>query len=393
VAVRDPLATREYVLEVDAAIGPDGTRLTWTYSADVHDEATIRDLAAQVMAEVRPDPVIPSPVATMERHHVPGVSLAVIRDGRVASLGAYGRLDARRPDLVTPDAVFRVASVSKQVTSLGVLTLAAQGLLDLDADVNSYLTSWQVPGTGAAPVTVRHLLANTAGLAREPAYPPYRKDEPVPTVLDALLGRPPARTPAVRPKCPAGELFEKNPVNYLVLQQVLTDLTGSDFPELMRKSLFEPLGMSGSGFETDFPVRSGRPVAQGHDAFGTATGGYGPIHPAMAAGGLWTTAADLARVQLEIRRAYLGEPALITERLAREMLTATAGSLYGLSMIVDRSDAELDFGAVGEFPGYWAMTMCRGTGDGFVLLANGDGGRGLAAFITEMTGAERFGTP
>lgn len=403
-AVRDPLAEREYVLEVDATIGAEGPRLTWTYSADVHDETTIRGLAAEVTAEVTaatpaggvagPASTIPSPLPTMERHHVPGVSLAVIRDGRVAETGAYGSLDARRSEPVTPDAVFRVASVSKQVTSLATLALAAEGLFDLDADVNSYLTSWQVPGGEGAPVTVRHLLANTSGLAREPAYRPYEKGEAVPTVLDALLGRPPARTSAVRPKCPAGELFEKNPVNYLVLEQLLTDLTGSDFPALMRKTVFGPLGMPGSGYESDFPQRSGRPVARGHDSFGMATGTYGPIHPATAAGGLWTTAGDLARVQLEIRRAYLGEPALITRELAEGMLTATPGSLYGLSMIVDRSDSELDFGAVGEFSGYWAMTMCRISGDGFVLLANGDGGRGVATFVTEMTGGTgRFGTP
>ncbi|MEV4807681.1 amino acid adenylation domain-containing protein [Nonomuraea sp. NPDC049421] len=383
-AVRDPLAPREYVLEIDVM----GPRLTWTYA--LHDEATIRSLAEQVVAELG-GVAIPSPVPTMERHHVPGVSLAVIRDGRIAGISAYGRLDARRGDPVTPDTVFRVASVSKQVTSLVTLTLAVRGRLDLDADVNDLLTSWRVPGAEGAPITVRHLLANTSGLARDPEYPPYRDGEPVPTVLDALLGRAPARTPAVRRTRPVGT-FEKNVVNYLVLEQLLTDVTGADFPSLARETVLDPLGMTGSGFEAGFPHGSGRPIAHGHDAFGTPIDGFGLIHPATAAGGLWTTAADLARVQLEIRRAYLGEPALITRELAGQMLTATPGSLYGLSMVVDRSEKELDFGAVGEFTGYWAMTMCRVTGgDGFVLLANGDGGRGVATFITELSGTQRFG--
>ncbi|GAA3132297.1 hypothetical protein GCM10020001_063230 [Nonomuraea salmonea] len=210
-------------------------------------------------------------------------------------------------------------------------------------------------------------------------------------MLDALLGRAPARTPAVRQDRPVGT-FEKNVVNYLVLEQLLTDVTGADFPALARETVLDPLGMTGSGYEAGFPHGSGRPIAHGHDTFGTPIDGFGLIHPATAAGGLWTTAADLARVQLEIRRAYLGEPALITRELAGQMLTATPGSLYGLSMVVDRSEKELDFGAVGEFTGYWAMTMCRVTGgDGFVLLANGDGGRGVAAFITELSGTQRFG--
>ncbi|MBE1533910.1 non-ribosomal peptide synthetase [Actinomadura algeriensis] len=337
---------------------------------------------------------LPSPVPTMARHRVPGVSLAVLRGGRVVETAAYGRLEAGKDAPMEPETVFRVASVSKQVTAFGVLCLAAARRLDLDADVNEYLGGWRLPAGGAAPVTVRHLLANTSGLEREPEYEPYRDGEPVPSVLDALYGRPPARTPEVRPKCPPGELFEKNPVNYLVLEQLLTDLTGTEFPRLMRETVLDPLGMTRSGYESGFPESSGNAHARGHDAAGRPTGHRGPVHPATAAGGLWTTARDLAAVQLEIRRAHRGESELVTPELAEQMLTTTPGTLYGLSTVVDRSATELDFGAVGEFSGYWAMTMCRMSGDGFVLLANGDGGRGVAEFITAMTGGnEDFGRP
>ncbi len=423
-AVRDPAAAREHLLEVEAVLEATRIQLTWTYSVAIHDGATAGRLVADYVAELtglvdacreagEPGETgeagentaaaasnrrrvaatlqapVPSPLAMMERHHVPGASVAIFRDGEHVSVHAHGHLDARAPDPVTPGTLFRVASVSKQITALGALRLAAEGRLDLDEDVNSYLVSGRLPGTARPPITTRHLLANVAGLATTPAHEPYRHGEPMPTVLDALRGRPPARTPPVRPKCAPGELFEKNVNNYLVLEQLMTDLTGTAFPRLMQELIFEPLGMASSSFDPSFHETSGCPVARGHDAFGVSLPELGPAHPASAAGGLWTTAGDLAKAELEIRRAHLGQPALITASLAAEMLTPTPGTLYGLSTIVDFPAGDVDFGAVGEFSGYFAVAMCKvRSGDGFVLLTNGDGGREME--IARFAG-EQFG--
>jgi CubicO group peptidase (beta-lactamase class C family) len=226
-----------------------------------------------------------------------------------------------------------------------------------------------------------------AGLATEPGHQGYRRGQPLPTTLEALAGRPPALTPEVRPKCPAGQLFEKNKNNYLVLDLLLTDLTGLTFPELMQELVFGPLGMAHSSFDPACPETSERPVARGHDAFGVPVPELGLAHPAIAAGGLWSTAEDLAKAQLEIRRAYLGQPALITQALARQMLTPTPGTLYGLSTVVDHSPSGLDFGSVGEFSGYFSVAMCQvSSGDGFVLLSNADGGREIARVMTDPAG-------
>ncbi|HEX6524000.1 MAG TPA: amino acid adenylation domain-containing protein [Streptosporangiaceae bacterium] len=404
VTVRDPMAVREHLLEVDVLARTDQVQSWWSYSPAMHDEATIRRLIAEYATEVaamaesypatglaavtapaersRSVSASLSPQAMMSQHNVPGASLATIRGGELIAVDAYGRVDARGPDPVTSDTLFRVASVSKQITALAVLRLATEGRLDLDEDVNSYLVSWQIPGTGGSAVTARHLLANVAGLTTEPDHEPYRPGGPVPTTLEALAGRPPALTPAVRPKCPPGQLFEKNRNNYLVLDQLMTDITGAPFPQLMRELVFDPLGMASSSFDPSYPVTADRPVARGHDAFGVPVPELGPTHPAIAAGGLWTTAADLARAELEIRRAYLGQPALITKQLATEMLTPTPGTLYGLSTVVDFLPGDIDFGIVGEFTGYFAVAMCGvNSGDGFVLVTNADGGREIARFI------------
>jgi CubicO group peptidase (beta-lactamase class C family) len=398
---RDPSAVRGHVLEVDALVGRDETRVTWTYSASLHEPETVRRLADDQLAALesfaaalRPAVAakarftLPAPVEPMARHRVPGLSIVALRGGEIVASEAYGVLDTRGTEPVTTETLFRVASASKQISALGALLMATEGLIDLDEDVNAYLTSWQLPYDGTQPVTVRHLLANVAGLNRESAHRPYRPDEPLPTALDALYGRPPARTAPIRPERPPGELFAKNRVNYLVLEQVLTDRSGMPFTEWMREAVFTPLGMKHSGYHPGHPRTAGLPIARGHDAFGVAVHEYGPSHPATAAGGLWTTAEDLARAQLEIRRAYLGESALLGEAMARQMLTPGPGTMYGLSTIVDTSTGDIDFGIVGEFTGYWAGAMCRArSGDGYVMLANGDNGREIAEFVIAATSA------
>jgi CubicO group peptidase (beta-lactamase class C family) len=391
VTIRDPMAVREHILEIDILAEAAQVRSSWAYSPAVHNEATIRRLMTEYATELTAmadsyrsrSPSAPaSPDAAMSAHNVPGVSLATIRGGELVSVDAYGQVDARGADPVTSETLFRVASVSKQITALGVLRLVTEGRLDLDKDVNSYLVSWQIPGTTGSPVTARHLLANVAGLATEPDHEAYRPGEPVPAALEALAGRLPARTPEVRPKCPPGQMFEKNKNNYLVLDLLMTDITGFTFPQLMHQLVFEPLGMVNSSFDPSCPGKAARPVARGHDTFGVPVAELGPTHPAIAAGGLWSTAEDLAKAQLEIRRAYLGQSALISQSLAKQMLTPTPGTLYGLSTVVDHSQSDLDFGSVGEFSGYFAVAMCRvHRGDGFVMLSNADGGREIARIM------------
>ncbi|MFE7389852.1 amino acid adenylation domain-containing protein [Streptomyces sp. NPDC057582] len=363
---------------------------------------TIEQLAASLATSApRTRPAPKGAVAeAMELHGVPGASLAVLRDGELVALEAYGVVGAGSTDRITPDTPFKVASVSKHITALGALTLAAQGVIDLDADINSYLTGWRAPSFGeeghlGGVVTVRHLLANVSGLALEPAHDPYLPGDAVPGVLDALHGRPPARTPAVRFEHTPGGVFRKNRLNYLILEQLMTEVTGDPFPELMRTLVLQPLGMVRSAYDWAHHAHSRRPVALGHDASGQPVPPGLPIHPSVAGGGLWTTAGDLARAAAEIRRAHLGRGAdLLTQPLAQQMLTPHQDALYGLSTVVDATGDDIEYGAFGEFEGYWAMSLTRiKDGDGLIVLTNGDCGRevGRAAIESHRSDSSSFG--
>ncbi|MEV6163205.1 serine hydrolase, partial [Streptomyces sp. NPDC052052] len=341
-------------------------------------------------APAGPDaPVVEGIDAVMADHHVPGVALAVLRDGEVVSVTGHGVLAAGGDEAVTPRTLFQAGSLSKHLTAFAVLRLCDEQVIDLDADIATYLRSWtldddpQVQGQ----VTVRQLLGHRAGLARHRSVG-FRPGEPLPSLLDLLAGRPPVTTPKVRRELPPGEVFRKSSTHYWVLQQVLEDVTGEGFEALMRRLVLDPLGMADTSFDQDHPLVAGLPVAHGHDANGAALKGGWRRRAHLAAAGLWTTAADAARFTVAVRDALLGAPgALLPQATARELLAGETGTFYGLGTIVDDSGEDLEFGHGGEPAGYWNMAISRlHGGTGFVALTNADSGKAVVKHLTAELG-------
>ncbi|MFI9239249.1 amino acid adenylation domain-containing protein [Streptomyces sp. NPDC053079] len=310
---------------------------------------------------------------------VPGASLAVIEGGELVALEGIGTLRADSTEKVTERTVFQAGSWGKHVTAVAVLRLVDEGLIDLDADANTYLRSWRVPEAAAGPVTVRQLLSHLAGFAETPRRG-VRRGAPVPRLVDLL------RESAVRESAP-GARFHKSNAHYSVLEQLLTDLTGESFEALTRRLVFGPLGMDGSSFDQSFPQTCGRPVALGHDEDGGTLEGGWLIHPEQAAAGLWSTAADMARLELEIRRSALGRPlALLSKESAGQLLTPHSDSFYGLGTIVDDGGQDVEYGHGGSPGGYQAVSMSSlHRGSGLVVLTNGE----FSAQVLKAVGIDR----
>ncbi|MCZ4087496.1 non-ribosomal peptide synthetase, partial [Streptomyces antarcticus] len=354
----------------------------------VYQYLTLGELAAAVdteaavagaVGEGAPEdlPRIPSPARTMAATRVPGVSAALLRGGELVAVEAFGTLTAGGSDPVTPETLFQVGSLSKHLTALGVLRLVDDGTLALDEDVNRYLTSWHVPGgPGDAPVTVRQLLGHLSGLSVNEGKG-YPAADAVPTLLDVLHGRAPARNAPVTRELLPGAVFRKANVHYSVLQQAVTDATGEPFAEVLREVLLKPLGMEDSSFDQAFPGTSGRPVAIGHHEDGTPVEGGWLIRPDEAAAGLWTTAADLSRAAQEIRRSHLGRPrALFSRDGVRALLAAGPENAYGLGTVFDAAGRDPRFGHGGSPVGYHALATCGlQSGDGWVVLTNSSAGQ------------------
>jgi len=207
-----------------------------------------------------------------------------------------------------PDRLFQAGSISKPVTALVALQLAARGQADLDSDVNKQLTSWHVPGSHK--VSLRQLLGHTSGMG-VPFFPGYPQGTGTPTLRQVLDGVPPSATPAIRVAPAKHTRFCYSGGGYAVVQQLIADITGLPFAQAARCLVLEPLGMTRSTFEQPLPA-SMHPAAARRDWH---------VYPESAAAGLWTTPGDLARYTCALQGALAGRKSAVRTETATEILT------------------------------------------------------------------------
>src|SRR5262245_12316245 len=259
----------------------------------------------------------------MKHYGVPGVSVAVIRDSKIEWAKAYGLADVEAKQPVTSSTLFQAGSISKPVAAMGALTLVEAGKLKLNADINTYLTSWKLPGnahTAKSPVTLEGLLSHTAGLTVH-GFPGYAAGSPVPTVPQVLDGSPPANTAAVRVDLDPGTQYRYSGGGYTIAQLAMTDVTGQAFPALMQRLVLGPLGMKSSTYEQPLPAALVPGAAAGYRDDGKPVEGKRPVYPEMAAAGLWTTASDLSRFAIGVQRMLAGGRGPLTKTSVETMLT------------------------------------------------------------------------
>ena len=332
----------------------------------------------------------------MAFYEVPGVSVAVIDDGRIAWAKGYGVLEAGHRTQVDAATLFQAASISKPVAATAALQLVRSGQLDLTADVNRWLTSWKVPAnefTRQQAVTLEGIMSHTAGFTVH-GFPGYDVDSALPTLVQILDGTRPANTEAIRVAGVPGRAWSYSGGGYTVMQQLLLDVTHQPFPDFMRRTVLEPLGMRHSTYEQPLPARLARDAATAHDAQGRPIHGKWHVYPEMAAAGLWTTPSDLARFAIAIQEAIGGRRnRLFTLTLVADMLTPRAGSDYGLGLGITGEGAAQRFGHTGGNEGFRCeFVTFTHRGQGAVVMTNGDNGGQLASEILRAIAAE-YGWP
>jgi CubicO group peptidase (beta-lactamase class C family) len=313
----------------------------------------------------------------MGETQTPGVSVALIEGGELVAAEGFGVLEAGKPARVTPETIFQVCSISKHVAMVGALRLVQEGRLNLDEDVNRRLKSWQIPPNGGwqPVVTARQLLGHTAGLTQN-WYRGYWRDEPAPTLLQVLDGQPPANAPPIRATLLPGSRFRYSGSHYSVLQQLLVDITGTPFPELMRELVLDPLGMHASSYDQAFPETRPALVAVGHYIGAQPVRGGWRVLPELAAAGLWSSAPDLARLAVELQGARQGKPTVFLRAdVVDEAFRTGPDAEWGLGVTIQGEADSRTFGHGGDNVGYKCRTLasCDG-GDGIVVLTNGDDG-------------------
>lgn len=313
----------------------------------------------------------------MERYGVPGVAIAVLKDGKILHAGGFGVLQAGGQQPVNADTLFSVGSVSKVATATLLLKMQAEGLIDVDTDIRQYLKTWQLPESDT-PITLRMILSHTAGFNIH-GFGDFQPGAELPTVYDTLNGTGPATHGRVRFVDAPGMRYRYSGGGYTIAQLVATDVSGESFPELADEKLFTPLGMERSSFINPLPESLGN-IAKAHDRRGRPQAlprGYEAM-PEMGASGLWTSANELGTMVAALIESYRSVGGFLPQPVAADMMTKVSPSEHGIGPRLEGSGVVRMFHHGGANNSYRAWIEGHlVTGNGLVVLTNGTDGDDL----------------
>jgi CubicO group peptidase (beta-lactamase class C family) len=329
-------------------------------------------------------------VERMKFYQTPGVSIAVIDRGKIDWARGYGVREVSENELVNTETLFQAASISKPVTAMGVLKLVQSGKLNLDEDVNQKLVSWKIPDSRfieREKVTLRNLLSHTASMTVH-GFEGYDFDEEVPTTLQILNGEEPANSDQIEVDGKLNQEFRYSGGGYVVIQQLLSDITEKPFSTFMQETVLDRLGMTNSTFQQPLPESKIPMAATGHDDRGNAIEGAWHIYPEMAAAGLWTTPSDLAKLAIAIQQSVSGKKNSYLDRTtANEMLTPQIGG-WGLGFELPKKKS-VRFAHGGSNFGFQCLLVAdKDTEEGAVVMTNSDRGLPLAIEIINSIATE-----
>jgi CubicO group peptidase (beta-lactamase class C family) len=324
----------------------------------------------------------------MKKYYVPGVSISVIHNGEIDWIKGYGYLEYGNPNRVDSTTIFQAASVSKPVSAVVAMRFVEKGAITLDENVNNKLLSWKVPEnefTRIQPVTLRHLLSHSAGLPM-PGVPEFDSNEKKPSLIQLLDGSWNGSKEIIQPIFEPGTKFQYSGGGYIVLQVLISDLTGREFEEVADILVLKPAGMKSSTFEQPLPKHLWPIAATGHLENNTPLEGKWHTLPEQAAGGLWTTPKDLSLFLIELWRSYQGlSNALLSVSLAKEMLSRQIDD-FGLGISLPGSGV-FRFQHGGGNAGYRCfMVLSVEQPEGVVIMTNSDAGEKLIWKIFELIG-------
>ena len=316
----------------------------------------------------------------MQMYNVPGLSVAVIDNYKIAWTRTYGVTEPGGKTPVTAKTLFQAGSISKPVAATGMLTLVQQGKLSLDEDVNRKLKTWKVPEnefTKEQKVTLRRLASHSAGLTVH-GFPGYDVDEKIPTLVQIFNGERPANTAPVRVDFVPGTSERYSGGGITIEQQLMIDVSGQQFPALMKESVLDKIGMTDSSYEQPLPAARAAWTAGGAYADGKEVHGKWHVYPEMAAAGLWTTPTDLAKFVMEIALSRQGKSnKVLTQKTVQEMLTPQSKD-FGIGFGLHKEHPG-EFGHNGDDEGFQAvLVMNYETGQGAALMANSEYGELVA---------------
>lgn len=234
--------------------------------------------------------------AHMREYQVPGVSVSVVRNGTILFAKGYGYADVDKKIPVTADTIFRIGSISKTYIWTLLMMLKERGLVDLDADVNTYLKDFQIPTAFGAPVTINDLMAHRSGF--EDSLSGFNRDKHAEqaTLSGYLSHTIPARV------FPPGARTSYSNWGATLAANIVENVSGVPYEEFLEKELLKPLSLTHSTLKgpdimtpahrehlsVGYSIAAGKPVVTPYMSPGTST----------PAGSMAASATDMARWML-----------------------------------------------------------------------------------------------
>ena len=310
---------------------------------------------------------------------------------------AFGKADLEQDVSVTPESLFRIASVAKWLTATAAMRLVEKGQLDLDAPIQRYCPEFPLKPW---PVTSRELLTQMSGIRHNHGDNGEKQDTPAQrTALEALIERERATqytryTDVIKPL----DTFKSDPLlfqpgtavhysslGYRVLGCVLQGAARTPYRELMKQEVFKPAGMVSITEDDALAIIPHRVQGYSSQQNGTIQrAAFRDVSENLPAGGYLSTAADLVRFGLAFRSGSLvgsgsrdlmvAHPTLADGRPAPNPF-GTVGYYYGMGVMVDPGAGQPAWFHTGGQSGASALLFVfPNTGTVVAVLANMDGG-------------------
>ncbi|MEO6227988.1 MAG: serine hydrolase [Thermomonas sp.] len=347
--------------------------------------------AAQPQAGPTPDVIDASVRATIARYHLPGIAVGVIEDGKVVYARGYGETAAGSGDAVTSKTLFKIASNSKAMTASVLARLVQQGKLDWDDPVVKFLPAFAMHDPWVTVhMTVRDLLVHNSGLPEGggdlmlwPEPNRFTRDDIVPGLQ------------FIKPAYGFRAGYAYDNLLYVVAGQVAAAAGGASYEELVRRELFQPLGLNACRVG-EFRISDAGSVAQPHylgksgNVVMREDGDVVPMIASAPAGGIRCSLDNMlawannwlqpTHAQLE----WLGEkqraelwkartPMPISQQ--RRRWDDTHYHAYAFGFRLADVDGQWTVSHTGTLGGMYSMMMLLpDRKSGFVFMINGDGG-------------------
>ncbi len=248
-------------------------------------------------------------MAEWSKGETPGAAVLVVQDGRVLLKKGYGLANVETKELIRPDTVFDLASVSKQFTAMAVMMLAERGKLSLDDPLSKFFPGFPAY---AQNITVRHILNHTSGLtdymevltATGKIDKNWKAGGFEPTSADTVKLLSEQKELRFAP----GEKWEYSNSGYVVLGQIVVKASGKSLPKFLKENIFQPLGMNHTLVSDETrPKIKNRAISYRMEAGKYTNADYTPLNLIYGDGNVNTTIEDM----------YLWDQALYTEKLVK----------------------------------------------------------------------------